>query len=313
MATDFIDQLRKATFPLERRGGYDPKAVSAYLNELADWLETGGGDQARAMLVQREMERVGERTGTILSTAQQSADRITSDAQADADRVRKEADTYSTETRAAADEHAKSVSEAAESDAAEERRQADEQAKATIREAEARLQRATEEAAERTRGVEDEIAALVRRRDQANDALERVISGLRKAIDGPGSEDLGLPERVEAAAGRRPDPPDPAESSVGPPPVQKAAPVPAEAVAEHQAVDATEAGTEVLQLDTEEAEPPAAPEAPETEPTAEAPASDEYPLFEEEGMDDAERERRRRSIHDQGDEPTDERNVADLL
>ena len=222
MATDFIDQLRKATFPLERRGGYNPEAVTAYLNELADWLETGGGDQARAMLVQREMERVGERTGTILSTAQQSADRITSDAQADADKVRKEADAYSTETRAAADDHARTVTEAAERDAAEARRQADVQAKATIREAEARLQRATEEAAERTRGVEDEIAALVRKRDQANDALERVVSGLRGAIDGPGSEDLELPERVEAAARSQPEGTDPAESSVGPPPATKA-------------------------------------------------------------------------------------------
>lgn len=302
MATDFIDQLRKATFPLERRGGYDPKAVGAYLNELADWLETGGSDQARAMLVQREMERVGERTGSILSTAQESADRITSDAQSDAVHARKEAETYSTETRAAADVHARTVTETAEREAAEARRQADEQAKATIREAEARLQRATEEAAARTRGVEEEIADLVRKRDKANNALERVVSGLRETIDGPGSEG-----------------PPPAKVSTPPPAPAAAAPVAAETVAEHDVVDATEAGTEVIQLDTEETEAPeaaGAPEAsvaPEVEPTADEPMSDEYPPFDDDEMDDEERERRRRSIREQGEQPTDEQHLADLL
>ena len=99
MATDFIDQLRKATFPTERRGGYSTSAVSAYLNELADWLETGGDDQTRAALVQREMERVGERTGSILSATQESADRMTAEAEADAKRVREEADAYANKTR----------------------------------------------------------------------------------------------------------------------------------------------------------------------------------------------------------------------
>ena len=288
MATDFIDQLRKATFPLERRGGYDPKAVSAYLNELADWLETGGGDQARAMLVQREMERVGERTGSILSTAQQSADQITAEAQTGADAVRKEADAYSTETRAAADAHVRTVTETAEREAAEARRQADEQAKATIREAESRLQRATEEAAARTRGVEEEIADLVRKRDKANDALERVVSGLRETIDGPGSEG-----------------PPPVKASAPPPAPAAAAPVAVETVAEHEVVDEaadpTEAGTEVIQLDTEES-------ASRPEATEEA-----EPPFDEEEMDDAERERRRRSIREQGEQPTDEQHLADLL
>ena len=106
MATDFIDQLRKATFPTERRGGYSPRAVSAYLNELADWLETGGDDQTRAALVQREMERVGERTGSILSAAQESADRMTAEAETEAGQVRGDAESAAAEMRADADAYA---------------------------------------------------------------------------------------------------------------------------------------------------------------------------------------------------------------
>ena len=37
-----------ASFPTERRGGYDRRAVDAYLAELADWLETGGGERGAA-------------------------------------------------------------------------------------------------------------------------------------------------------------------------------------------------------------------------------------------------------------------------
>ena len=66
MASDRIDRiegLRTHQFPTERRGGYDRAAVDAYLADLADWLET---DEAKAAIAQREIERVGERTGAIL-------------------------------------------------------------------------------------------------------------------------------------------------------------------------------------------------------------------------------------------------------
>ena len=44
MASDRIEELKTVQFPTERRGGYDRRAVDAYLAELADWLETGGED-----------------------------------------------------------------------------------------------------------------------------------------------------------------------------------------------------------------------------------------------------------------------------
>jgi hypothetical protein len=283
MATDFIDQLRRATFPIERRGGYSPEAVTAYLNELADWLETGGGDQARTMLVQREMERIGERTGTILSAAQESADKMSREAAGEAARVRTEAesqvaqsraeaDAYANETRASADEYAKTTTEAAERAAAETRGDADEQAKATIREAESRLQRAMDEAVERTRGVEEEIAALVAKRAEVTANLEALIGDVRAAIDGPGAEDLEIPERVEEMA------------------------------------EATGDGgrTRVLA-----AEPAAdADETADVDGTADVEAEEGYDYPE---TDELERERRRRSAGKASDQPTDESNLADLL
>ncbi|KAA0270380.1 MAG: DivIVA domain-containing protein, partial [Acidobacteria bacterium] len=68
MASDRIEELRTVRFPTERRGGYDRRAVDAFLAELADWLETGGEDEARRALVRRAMGEVGERTGPVERT-----------------------------------------------------------------------------------------------------------------------------------------------------------------------------------------------------------------------------------------------------
>ena len=57
MASDRIEELKTASSRTERRGGYDRRAVDAYLAELADWLETGGEDEARRAVIQRAMER----------------------------------------------------------------------------------------------------------------------------------------------------------------------------------------------------------------------------------------------------------------
>jgi len=199
MASDRIEELKTVQFPTERRGGYDRRAVDAYLAELADWLETGGDDQARRTVIQRAMGDVGERTGSILAAAQESADRLTAEARAEADRIRAEAgqegartrsdaDSYSTETRAAADEHARVTAETAAAEA-----------KALTGEAETRLQKAEEEAAARTRGIEKEIADLVRKRRDVVANLEQLNAEMRLAIEGPGERDLELPDRVEAA------------------------------------------------------------------------------------------------------------------
>ena len=333
MATDFIDQLRKATFPTERRGGYSTRAVSAYLNELADWLETGGDDQTRTALVQREMERVGERTGTILSATQESADRMTAEAEAEAKQIRSDADSYASETRSSADEHARKVTETAKRECADVLQRADDQARATIREADARLKKAVEEAAERTRGVEEEIAGLITKRGEITANLEALVTALRETIDGPGSQEFDLPEpsdrldRSEPPPQRRPaavlevvpNPPEPEpEPEPGPEPE-----INPETVAEHPLVEessslsrpleVTEAESDPqLEIEPTEPMPEDEPATDEEETTVQDQATGEGFAYEDE-MDDQERERRRRSASQSADQPTDETNLADLL
>jgi DivIVA domain-containing protein len=210
MASDRIDQLRTHQFPTERRG-YDRRAVDSYLSELADWLESGGGDEARASVIQREMERVGERTGTILAAAQESADRIGNEAREEADKLRSDAeaksrelresaDTYSIETRAGADAYSDTTKADADQIAAKSREEADEHARLTIREADQRAEQILADAERRKGEVEAEITDLMAKRGQITENLEQLVTAVRGVIDGPAKQDLGLPENVVAAA-----------------------------------------------------------------------------------------------------------------
>src|ERR687892_2933010 len=78
-----LDRIRNATFPTARRG-YEKREVERFLARLADWLETGGGDESRSDTVKRELERVGQRTGAILAQAEESAQQIRAEAEEDA-------------------------------------------------------------------------------------------------------------------------------------------------------------------------------------------------------------------------------------
>nr|MBA2521716.1 DivIVA domain-containing protein [Solirubrobacterales bacterium] len=178
MASDHIARLRNPAFPTERRGGYSTEAVDEYLREVADWLETGGSDQGRIAIVQREIERVGQRTGSILAAAQDTADRITAEAE----------------------EEAKGLREAARSEAAEVRSGADAEAKGKLDEALSRLQQAGQYAAERTAMVERQIAELSGNREAIIANLEELASGIRTLVDGPGSADLDLAATAVKAA-----------------------------------------------------------------------------------------------------------------
>ena len=78
-----LDRIRNATFPSSRRG-YDKHEVEKFLARLADWLETGAGDESRSDTVKRELERVGQRTGAILAQAEESAQQIRAEAEEEA-------------------------------------------------------------------------------------------------------------------------------------------------------------------------------------------------------------------------------------
>lgn len=329
MATDFIDKLRAATFPTVRRGGYDQAAVDAYLQELAEWLESGGDDQTRSALIQREMGRVGERTGSILAAAQQTADDVIGEARTEAEKVREEvereaaearsnADTYASETRAAADEHVRISAEAAARESAEMRKQAEDEAREKVEQAERRLQEATEEAAKRTAGIEREIAALAEKREAILKNLEELASGIRGTVEGPGVAELDLPEQLlekakethESAELPVPGPDDVAEVRD---------PDRAEAVDEEltqpsglevdqeEVAEAELEQTQVVEQEVAEEEAASGGD----EPTDEAPAEEDEGLTAEKARARRKEIERRRS--GPADPPTEDQSVTDLL
>jgi DivIVA domain-containing protein len=211
-----IERIRAAKFPLVRKG-YEPDQVDAFLAEVVDWLETGGADQARAEIVKREIERVGERTASILASAEDTAQQLRGDAEreiaamldrADSEsrRVRTEADTYAatargeadeyatslradadayaTKARADADAYARETRETVNADAERKQVVADQRAAEVIEAAEEKARRIVNDGSERRREVEAVIADLVKRRDQviaaANDLgaeLQSVAAG----------------------------------------------------------------------------------------------------------------------------------------
>jgi cell division initiation protein len=87
---DSIDRIRSATFPVGRRG-YEKREVDRFLNKLAEWLETGGGDQTRAELVRRDLERIGQQTGKLLTEAHDVAEQLQAEAEREARRIVEEA------------------------------------------------------------------------------------------------------------------------------------------------------------------------------------------------------------------------------
>src|SRR5262249_61068011 len=100
-----LDRIRNATFPTAKRG-YDKHEVEKFLARLADWLETGAGDESRSDTVKRELERVGQRTGAILAQAEESAQQIRAEAEEEGQQTRANANAQAEGARNEADSHA---------------------------------------------------------------------------------------------------------------------------------------------------------------------------------------------------------------
>jgi DivIVA domain-containing protein len=209
-----LDRIRNATFPSSRRG-YDKQEVEKFLARLADWLETGGGDESRSATVKRELERVGERTGAILAQAEESAQQIRTEAEqearetidgatSEADQARREADAYSQETRSGADAYAEQTRSAAEQEAAETRAGAEQDAREAVADAEAQARRIIDEGTQRREDIESVIADLVRRRDDVLADTDELVSKLTAAVSEhrPAAEadPFERPEELDPAA-----------------------------------------------------------------------------------------------------------------
>jgi DivIVA domain-containing protein len=206
-----LDRIRNATFPSARRG-YDKHEVEKFLARLADWLETGAGDESRSDTVKRELERVGQRTGAILAQAEESAQQIRAEAEeearetistanAEAEKTRSEADSYASQTRGASDAHARESRQAAEQDAAATRAKADEDAREAIETAQAQARRIVEEGTLRREDIEAVIADLVRRRDDVLADTQELGSKLAAAVSehrpSEGADPFAKPEELD--------------------------------------------------------------------------------------------------------------------
>jgi DivIVA domain-containing protein len=81
-----VDAIRRATFPVARRG-YSTRAVHRFLDRVAEWLETGTGDPVRADLLRRDLARVGRRTAAVLIEADLEARRLRAEAEREAAQI----------------------------------------------------------------------------------------------------------------------------------------------------------------------------------------------------------------------------------
>jgi DivIVA domain-containing protein len=209
-----LDRIRNATFPSSRRG-YDKHEVEKFLARLADWLETGGGDESRSETVKRELERVGERTGAILAQAEESAQQIRAEAEeearttiteatAGAEAARREADAYAQETRSSADTYAEQTRDATDREAAESRAETERQAGETVAEAEAQARRIVAEGTRRREDIEAVIADLLRRRDEVLSDTEELTAKLTDAVaehrPAQGSDPFAKPDELDPAS-----------------------------------------------------------------------------------------------------------------
>src|SRR3954447_478667 len=187
-----LDRIRNATFPSSRRG-YDRHEVEKFLARLADWLETGAGDESRSDTVKRELERVGQRTGAILAQAEESAQQIRAEAEEEArgtintanmhaEETRTEVDNYARETRTSADAYAQQTRTAAEEVLASAQAEADAKAREAIQGAEAQARRIVEEGTQRREDIEAVIADLVRRRNDVLADTEELTAKLTGAV-----------------------------------------------------------------------------------------------------------------------------------
>jgi DivIVA domain-containing protein len=205
-----LDRIRNATFPSARRG-YDKHEVEKFLARLADWLETGAGDESRSDTVKRELERVGQRTGAILAQAEESAQQIRAEAEEEArgtintanlqaTETRSEADTYATETRTSADSYAEQTRHAADQEAAAARSQAEADTRETIEGAQAQARRIVEEGSQRREDIEAVIGDLIRRRDDVISDTEELTRKLSATVAQHRSQSFERPEQFDPLA-----------------------------------------------------------------------------------------------------------------
>jgi DivIVA domain-containing protein len=246
-----IDRIRSATFNVARRG-YDKREVDGFLASLADWLEGGGGDMARSEVVHHELERIGQKTGEILTAAEDAAESLRADGEAEAREIlddarvkaeatraaadkyatqthgeadayrettRGEADAYSKDTRSRANEQATAHVAAAQREATETLDAAETEAEETVQAAQAKAVRMVEEGTRKRREIEKVISDLEVRRDGVLRVLEKLSTELSGAATEhkPGDQESHPAQKSAAASGAARTAPRPTQAAASQP------------------------------------------------------------------------------------------------
>lgn len=184
-----IERIRNANFSHSVRG-YDRAEVDRFLAELADWLETGGGEHAASLeAVRGELERIGEQTAGILTEAHAAAEAIRADAAAQvrqqlveanvtAESIRAEAGEWAGDARDEADAYARTVRTEADTYSDQTRSETDSELEDERARATKEAERIVADAARRKADIESVISDLEQRRDAVLAELDRLASGI---------------------------------------------------------------------------------------------------------------------------------------
>lgn len=217
MEPEALERIRSASFNLERRG-YDRAEVDLFLSQLADWLEGLDEESSESEAVQRELERIAERTAKVLTSAGEAGAALRQDAQqratamveearvqsnalrVDADtyteRVMADADDYMQTTRGKADAYSAEKHSTAEAVEQEATARAEQTVSERLEEARAEADAMVREGRERREDLEHVIADLTTRRDKLLDEMESIAG----TLTGTASQHRGRREEIRTEA-----------------------------------------------------------------------------------------------------------------
>ena len=153
-------ELRQARFPQSRRG-YDPESVHAFLDRVADWVESRAGGANADPGVTSELEKVGERTAGILTAAEEAAAKLRTEAKDFADELRQDAEDETRKVKLNASQKADEL----------------------ISEAESKAESIIDEAIARRRRLNQAVTSLVERREEIAEETQRLADQLLEAVD----------------------------------------------------------------------------------------------------------------------------------
>ena len=177
---DTNESIRDVTFTHARRG-YDRREVDNYLAKLAERLEGRGPNKVHTATIKQELERIGQKTGKILTAAEEAGQSLRADAEQSARKIKEDANGRVASIKTSADKHAKRVREEAQAFATKTRAEAEAHSKQLRSEAEGISARAHQDAEAQSTKFRDEADGYAKRVRSEADA--HAVKVVKKAED----------------------------------------------------------------------------------------------------------------------------------